>query len=1054
MKKLLLAAVMAALVGLSAQAQSYSNAVMGLNPIGYWPLNDNTPPAPSYIATNYGTLGSLGEGHYANTLPDSLGSAAYTLISTPASGATSDGDTAAAFNTNSANYGDPSGYLVIPRRSPLLSPANAFSAEIWVKPLGGDPNDPTGASYASTEWASLIKEGYGGNGYGDPGDANNNGYGWSVSLAGIYTLGYPVGWYTPGPTQLLTNAQWVVDFFPGNNGGTPSLEFDVPMYEPTPEWFHLVLAYDGTNANFYTNGVLAATTVLGTPASTNKIWAPGSATASATGAYMFTPHNGVSYAPDTVNPVVFGTINQNGNIINNGYPNTPEGTVGFNEQTYNGLMDEAAIYDSALSAATVAKHFSDATASDHTAYTNDVLSLNPPIYLRFDEPAYVEPASTDYPFAHNAGSAGSSVNGLIQPGVVPDVPGPDFSGFGTGSAASAFAFDGLDSAVDVQNAVGSALDPGGNTPFSLVFWFKGNPGQYARFETILGRGDSGWRSSIDQGGKIHWNPGAGPEITAPKNYNDGAWHQVVGVTDGSTAYLYVDNQLTVTNGPVGALGGSQYDFYIGGAPDYTITKPNGQAERLFAGDLTQVAFFGTALTPAQIQTLYFAANLPASILTQPAASTVIVSGQTGTVQVVTSGTPPLSYQWLQNGGVVGNAGSFSGVNSNILTIANASSLDAGTFTVVVSNTYGAVTSSPAIVTVSTAPVILTQPSPPVSTVYAGNDVTFSVSATGAAPLAYQWFENSTPILSATGTNLTIAAPVGSNNFTVQVTNSSGSATSSNVALIGVQFVAPASGFALNFNNAGNGPYAGLGAYPDAANNTNWNVFPNSGATTPPATNSAGGTTLSSLTLIYGFNNGANNGTANNQPCFLVEYESGINGGNPGIGTSANPMGSFQLNDVPQGAYSLYLYSANYDGNRGSVFDLSQANGGEADGGTNATTNVQSDHSCDTLVEGDNYVLFLNVTPDASGTISGTFIPNPNGQLTGEGQIDALQLVLTPNRSTNTVQIAKGASGTVIITWASGSLQSGPTVTGPWSAVTGTSPLTVTISGAQEFYRVQ
>ena len=52
--------------GIAVQAQPYSNAVMGLNPAGYWPLTETTqPPQPvNLTAHNLGTLGAGGNGSY------------------------------------------------------------------------------------------------------------------------------------------------------------------------------------------------------------------------------------------------------------------------------------------------------------------------------------------------------------------------------------------------------------------------------------------------------------------------------------------------------------------------------------------------------------------------------------------------------------------------------------------------------------------------------------------------------------------------------------------------------------------------------------------------------------------------------------------------------------------------------------------------------------------------------------------------------------------------------------------------------------------------------
>jgi len=376
--------------------------------------------------------------------------------------------------------------------------------------------------------------------------------------------------------------------------------------------------------------------------------------------------------------------------------------------------------------------------------------------------------------------------------------------------------------------------------------------------------------------------------------------------------------------------------------------------------------------------------------------------------------------------------------------------NSGNYFVVITNAYGTITSSVAVLTVTPSPNIVAQPTPATSTLYVGNQISFNVGVVGAAPLAYQWYNGAARISGATSSNYTFTAIAGTTSLKCIITNSFGSATSSVVSVTGQVFVAPLTGFAVNYNDPGNGAYQGLGVYADAAANTNWNVFPfspNQNVTSGFAKSSDGGSTLVTLSADFGFDNGANNPGYQGSPCFIVEQEAGINGGAPGAGTAANPMGTFAFNDVPRGSYTLWVYSANYDGNRGSIIALAPANQGTADGGINATMNVQSDHTCDTMVEGDNYVFFHGVVPDATGTISGTFIPNPLGTLTGEGQINGLQLAKSLVKIT--------AAGTnVTLTWSGGALQSSPSVSSPvWTNVVGTSPLTMPASGSAQFFRV-
>src|SRR5207249_1885322 len=90
-----------------------------------------------------------------------------------------------------------------------------------------------------------------------------------------------------------------------------------------------------------------------------------------------------------------------------------------------------------------------------------------------------------------------------------------------------------------------------------------------------------------------------------------------------------------------------------------------------------------------------------------------------------------------------------------------------------------VTSSVATLTVNSPPTITSQP---VSrTVTAGQTATFSVTATGTAPLNYQWQRGGVPISGATLASYTTPPTTSADNgaqFTVVVSNTAGSVTSS------------------------------------------------------------------------------------------------------------------------------------------------------------------------------------------------------------------------------------------------------------------------------------
>ena len=171
--------------------------------------------------------------------------------------------------------------------------------------------------------------------------------------------------------------------------------------------------------------------------------------------------------------------------------------------------------------------------------------------------------------------------------------------------------------------------------------------------------------------------------------------------------------------------------------------------------------------------LYLVAT-PPSITTQPASQTAN-SGANVTFSVAASGSP-LSYQWTFN------ATNIAGATTSDYTSYNVQTNDAGNYAAVVTNAYGTVTSSNAVLTVIPAPSITTQPAN--QAVARGATATFSVVAIGAAPLGYQWYFNSIAVAGATDTSYGKTAQLaddGSSYYCI-VTNAYGTATSSTATL--------------------------------------------------------------------------------------------------------------------------------------------------------------------------------------------------------------------------------------------------------------------------------
>jgi len=228
---------------------------------------------------------------------------------------------------------------------------------------------------------------------------------------------------------------------------------------------------------------------------------------------------------------------------------------------------------------------------------------------------------------------------------------------------------------------------------------------------------------------------------------------------------------------------------IAGATTASYTTP--VTTTAASGSTFDVVVSNTAgsVTSTAVTLTVTAAAVAPTITTQPTNQTV-TAGQTANFTVLAAGTAPLSYQWLKN-----NANISGATTSSYTTPATISSDNGTQFTVVVSNSAGSVTSSAAPLTVNAAavaPTITTQPAS--QAVTAGQTATFTVVATGTAPLAYQWQKNGANISGATTasytTPVTTTADSGST-FRVVVTNTAGTATSSAATLtVNTAAVAP------------------------------------------------------------------------------------------------------------------------------------------------------------------------------------------------------------------------------------------------------------------------
>jgi len=229
---------------------------------------------------------------------------------------------------------------------------------------------------------------------------------------------------------------------------------------------------------------------------------------------------------------------------------------------------------------------------------------------------------------------------------------------------------------------------------------------------------------------------------------------------------------------------------------YTTGTPTGV---VFAKPTTTTSYIASANVDgcSSTATVNVTVNQLPAITTQPTpAAQTVCPGTTVTYSVAATGAG-LTYQWRLGATNLVNNAQISGATTNTLTITNVAAANAGSYTVLVSGTCTpAVTSTAAVLTVASAPVISAQPAS--VTICAGANASFTVANAGSvpAPTIYQWQVSTdggttwtnlltpdafTPAITITGATIAQNAT----RYRVIVTNTCAQATTSSAAILTV-----------------------------------------------------------------------------------------------------------------------------------------------------------------------------------------------------------------------------------------------------------------------------
>ncbi len=302
-------------------------------------------------------------------------------------------------------------------------------------------------------------------------------------------------------------------------------------------------------------------------------------------------------------------------------------------------------------------------------------------------------------------------------------------------------------------------------PFSFEIWARPVSTSASDYRCPIGN-FSGWNTPTQSGWYFYQTPGGAAgskfnlvlqpaDIEISQVITPLQWYHLVGTYDGTNVSFYINGALVGTANAAGyvandvANSGSGSVLTLGqrGDGDFNGIVP-------FDGGLDEFAYYTNALTAAQVLSHYQVgtnsfrvALLPPSILTD-VVSTNAYEGRLAYFHVIADGTPTLGYQWYKGTSAI------AGATNNSYSFITATADDGTTYSVVVTNFVGSITSSVATLAVSTG----LQIDAPLTSILrnVGSAAVFEIVAEGALPITYQWHNGDGSLISGATNNVFVA----------------------------------------------------------------------------------------------------------------------------------------------------------------------------------------------------------------------------------------------------------------------------------------------------------
>jgi hypothetical protein len=257
---------------------------------------------------------------------------------------------------------------------------------------------------------------------------------------------------------------------------------------------------------------------------------------------------------------------------------------------FNGTIDDASVFGSALSATQVASHYSAATLFPDDIYADTVMSDGPSAYYRLDDAG-----TTMYDATNNRvnGTYGSSITKRVT-GLVGNTT-DTAAGFPGGTVSS------TNIATVPQNS--SYLQP--SSAISVEAWIKETTANSGQNVDVVSYGPQTGRAyalEINASNQIKWlvtTSGTSVGLVSGTTLSSGTVYHVVATYDGTNAKIYINGNpdSSVTgSGSISYSGIGTYGLSIGGGQASTRNVINGTVD--------EVAVYPTALSGTQVSSHY------------------------------------------------------------------------------------------------------------------------------------------------------------------------------------------------------------------------------------------------------------------------------------------------------------------------------------------------------------------------------------------------------------------------------------------------------------------